>query len=97
LQILAAAQWLCPPDRDPFWAAVAAELTGRELGEGVIARAISKAFKAYFQPPLEADGQYQPRQMRKLTHGERKPEQRYEEIFDDGAPRSGRRQRRAAR
>jgi hypothetical protein len=30
LQIAAAAQWLCPADHDQFWAAIAAELEGRE-------------------------------------------------------------------
>jgi hypothetical protein len=94
LQISAAAQWLCPPDRDQFWATVAAELAGCEtIGEGTIARVIAKAFKAFYRP-IEPE---EPQQLRKLTYGERKLEKKFDEIFDgDGAPR-GRRQRSDAR
>ena len=66
LQISAAAQWLCPPDRDQFWAAVAAELAGREIGEGAIARAVAKAFRAFYRPIEVPD---EPKLLAKLDHG----------------------------
>jgi hypothetical protein len=50
LKIAAAAQWLCPADRDQFWAAVAEELTGHELGDGLVTRAIAKAFARFYRP-----------------------------------------------
>jgi hypothetical protein len=94
LLIAAAASWLCPSDRDQFWAAIAAELAGCEIGEGAIARAVRCAFRIFYKPIEVPD---EPHQLRKLTYGERKLEQRYEEIFDgNGAPRS-RRQRSDAR
>jgi hypothetical protein len=94
LSIAAAASWLCPSDRDHFWAAVAAELAGREIGEGAIARAIRRAFRIFYKPIEVPD---EPHQLRKLTYGERKLEKKFEEILDgNGAPR-GRRQRSDAR
>ena len=51
LQICSAASWLCPPDRDQFWAAVAADLAGREIGEGVITRAVYAAFQVVHYKP----------------------------------------------
>ena len=72
LQISAAAQWLCPPDRDQFWAAVAAELAGYEtIGEGTVARVIAKAFKAFYRP-IEVPEE--PQLLRKLTYGSNKLE-----------------------
>jgi hypothetical protein len=50
LKIANAAQWLCPTDRDQFMAAVAEELAGRELGDGLITRAIAKAFRQFYRP-----------------------------------------------
>jgi hypothetical protein len=50
LKIQNAAQWLCPADRDEFWAAVAAELAGHELGDGLVTRAIAKAFRQFYKP-----------------------------------------------
>jgi hypothetical protein len=50
LQICHASSWLCPSDRDPFWAAVAAELAGREIGAGNVSRAIRCAFKTFYRP-----------------------------------------------
>jgi hypothetical protein len=76
LQISAAAQWLCPPDRDQFWAVVAAELAGCETtGEGTIARVIAKAFKAFYRP-IEVPEE--PQLLRKLDRGDR----RYEAKLD---------------
>ena len=66
LSIAAAASWLCPSDRDQFWAAIAATLQGREIGEGAIARAISSAFSAYYKP-IEIEEP--PQQLRKLVRG----------------------------
>jgi hypothetical protein len=50
LKIAAAAQWLCPADRDQFWVAVAEELAGHEVGDGIVARSIAKAFARFYQP-----------------------------------------------
>jgi hypothetical protein len=50
LKIEHAAQWLCPADRDQFWAAVAEELAGRELGDGLVTRAVAKAFARFYRP-----------------------------------------------
>jgi hypothetical protein len=94
LLIAVAASWLRPSDRDQFWAAIAAELAGREIGEGVIARAIRRAFRIFYKPIEVPD---EPQQLRKLTRGQRKLEKKFEEIFDgNGVPR-GRRQRIDAR
>jgi hypothetical protein len=51
LKIEAAANWLCPADRDQFWAAVAEELRGHELGDGAVTRSIAAAFRRFFRPP----------------------------------------------
>jgi hypothetical protein len=58
LQICAASNWIPPAERVRFFNAVAAEL---EIGEGVVARAIAKAFKTAFDPPLDTDGHHSPR------------------------------------
>jgi hypothetical protein len=50
LKIEHAAQWLCPADRNAFWAAVAEELAGHELGDGLVTRAITKAFRQFYKP-----------------------------------------------
>jgi hypothetical protein len=50
LKIENAAQWLCPADRDQFMAAVAAELQGCELGDGVVSRAVNLAFRQFYRP-----------------------------------------------
>jgi hypothetical protein len=50
LKIEHAAQWLCPADRDQFWAAVAEQLAGHELGDGLVTRAIAKAFARFYWP-----------------------------------------------
>jgi hypothetical protein len=50
LKIENAAQWLCPADRDAFRNAVADELRGHELGDGVVTRAIATAFGRFFRP-----------------------------------------------
>jgi hypothetical protein len=77
LQISAAAQWLCPPDRDQFWAAVAATLAGCEVDEGAIARAVRSAFSAYYKPIAVEEP---PQLLRKLTHGSNKLEAKYDAI-----------------
>jgi hypothetical protein len=62
LRISAAANWIAPAERAQFLQAVADELArAPEIGEGVVARAISKAFKAAFDPPLDTDGHHSPR------------------------------------
>jgi hypothetical protein len=74
-QLHAAAQWLCPADRNQFLAAVASELAGRELGEGATARAIARAFKAFYRPIEVPD---EPQQLRKLTYGSNKLAAKYD-------------------
>ena len=51
LAISNAAAALCPADRDAFFAAVARQLAGHEIGDGSVARAISAAFQTYWHPP----------------------------------------------
>ena len=50
LQIENAATWLCEADRSAFYAAIAAELVGREIGHGLVARSIAKAFAHFYRP-----------------------------------------------
>ena len=50
LQIENAATWLCEADRSAFYAAIAAELNGHEIGPGLVARSIAKAFAHYYRP-----------------------------------------------
>jgi len=50
LQIETTATWLCEADRSAFYAAVAAELVGREIGPGLVARSIAKAFAHFYRP-----------------------------------------------
>jgi hypothetical protein len=50
LQIENAATWLCEADRSAFYAAIAAELVGREIGPGLVARSIAKAFAHFYRP-----------------------------------------------
>jgi hypothetical protein len=77
LQIANAAAWICPADRDQFWAAVAAELNGREIDEGDVARAIRLAFRIFYKP-IEVDDE--PQQLRKLTYGSNKLEARLDQL-----------------
>jgi hypothetical protein len=49
-QIENAATWLCEADRSAFYAAVAAELAGHEIGPGLVARSIAKAFAHFYRP-----------------------------------------------
>jgi hypothetical protein len=50
LQIENAATWLCEADRSAFYAAVAAELAGHEVGPGLVGRSIAKAFAHFYRP-----------------------------------------------
>jgi hypothetical protein len=51
LKIENSAQWLCPADRDAFMMAVADELRGQqELADGLVTRAITKAFRQFYRP-----------------------------------------------
>jgi len=50
LQIAAAAQWLCPLDRDQFWAAVAKDLKGSEVTDAGVTKAIARAFRVFYRP-----------------------------------------------
>ena len=50
LKIEHASAWLCPADRDQFFAAVADELRGRELDDGLVTRSICTAFKKFYRP-----------------------------------------------
>ena len=55
-QICAAVRWLCEPDRGPFLKAIVDELDGHEIGDGVVARAVGRAFKAFYRPPADDTG-----------------------------------------
>ena len=50
LQIENASVWLHEADRSAFYAAVAAELVGHEIGPGLVARSIAKAFAQFYRP-----------------------------------------------
>jgi hypothetical protein len=76
LQISAAAQWLCPLDRDQFLAAVADALRGRTIDEGDVARAIRSAFRTFYRP-IEVE---KPRQLDKLSRGSNKLEAHYDRL-----------------
>jgi hypothetical protein len=90
LQLHAASQWLCVGDRDQFLCAVADALAGQAIGPGSTCRAITQAFKAFYQP-IEVPEE--PRQLRKLECGER----RYEAKLDVLEAHRTRRQRSDAR
>jgi hypothetical protein len=49
--VASAAAALPADDRDGFYQAVAHQLTGREVGDGAVGRAIATAFQAFFKPP----------------------------------------------
>ena len=68
-QICAAVQWLREPDRGPFLQAIVDELEGHEIGDGVIARALVKAFRAFWQPPADDTGLRAPKLLRKVGDG----------------------------
>ena len=53
LAICNAAHALCPPDRDAFYAAVAAELVGQPIGDGTVGRAIRAAQLSFDHPTPE--------------------------------------------
>jgi hypothetical protein len=53
LAIANAAAALCPPDRDQFYAAVAAELQGRLIGDGAVGCAIRAAQAKFHHPEPE--------------------------------------------
>jgi hypothetical protein len=90
LQISAAAQWLCPPDRDQFWSLIAAELQQiPEPGEGVVCRVIRSAFLRLFRGFDVPD---EPNLLGKLDHG-----QRFEKKLDAIENRRTRRERSDAR
>jgi hypothetical protein len=69
LQISHAAKWVPANQREAFVRTIADELAGLpEVGEGVVSRVITRAFKQSFNPPLETVGdQHRPQQLRKLT------------------------------
>jgi hypothetical protein len=50
LKIEHASAWLCATDRDQFFAAVADELRGHELDDGLVTRSIAKAFRQFYRP-----------------------------------------------
>jgi hypothetical protein len=54
LAVANAAAALFPSDRDPFIAAVAAELEGQPLGDGSLGRAIARAQSRFSHPEPEA-------------------------------------------
>jgi hypothetical protein len=68
-QICAAVQWLCEPDREPFLQALVDELKGHEIGDGIVARAVRRAFKAFYRPPADDTGLRAPKLLRKVGDG----------------------------
>ena len=68
-QICAAVQWLSEPDRGPFLQALADELEGHEIGDGIVARAVGRALKAFYRPPADDTGLRAPKLLRKVGDG----------------------------
>ena len=68
-QICAAARWLCEPDRAPFLKTIVDELEGHEIGDGIVARAVGRAFKAFYRPPADDTGLRAPKLLRKVGDG----------------------------
>jgi hypothetical protein len=68
-QICAAVRWLGEPDRAPFLKAIVDELEGQQVGDGVVARAVAKAFCAFWQPPADDTGLRAPTLLRKVGDG----------------------------
>ena len=89
LQLQAAAQWLAPPDRDEFVAAVADALVGQAIGPGSVARAIAQAFKVFYRPIEVSD---EPKLLARLDH-----ERRFEAKLDALEAHRTRRERSDAR
>ena len=52
---------LAPPDRWPFFERVAELLADREVGDGIVHRAVVAAFREFWRPPAM---EYAPRQVR---------------------------------
>ena len=51
LAVTSAANALPVADRDGFYAAVAHQLAGHEIGDGAVHRAVAVAFQTFFKPP----------------------------------------------
>jgi hypothetical protein len=68
-QICAAVRWLCEPDRGPFLQALVDEPEGHEIGDGIVARAVAKAFSAFWHPPADDTGLRAPKLLRKVGDG----------------------------
>ena len=68
-QICAAVQWLSEPDRRPFLQALVGDLEGHEIGDGIVARAVGRAFKAFYRPPADDTGLRAPKLLRKVGDG----------------------------
>jgi hypothetical protein len=45
------------------------ELEGHEIGDGVVARAVGRAFKAFYRPPADDTGLRAPKLLRKVGDG----------------------------
>ena len=68
-QICAAVRWLGEPDRTPFLNVIVDELEGHEIGDGAVARAVAKAFVAFWRPPADDTGLRAPKLLRKVGDG----------------------------
>jgi len=51
LAVTNAAAALPVADRDGFYQAVADQLSGREIGDGIVHRAVAAAFQSFWKPP----------------------------------------------
>ena len=68
-QTCAAVHWLSEPDREPFLQALVSELEGHEIGDGIVARAVGRAFKAFYRSPADDTGLRAPKLLRKVGDG----------------------------
>jgi hypothetical protein len=45
------------------------ELEGHEIGDGIVARAVGRAFKTFYRPPADDTGLRAPKLLRKVGDG----------------------------
>jgi hypothetical protein len=54
---------------DHFLQALVDELDGHEIGDGIVARAVARAFNAFYRPPADDTGLQAPKLLRKVGDG----------------------------
>ena len=52
-----------------IFASTSRRLEGHEIGDGIVARAVGRAFKAFYRPPADDTGLRAPKLLRKVGDG----------------------------